>query len=144
MKCSRHDGWNHPIRIYFTFSQTQLVEMVTWQVQYVTRQGFRFSLSSYNANEKLLTACQHSNHDITCLSDLPIYKCHSQLRQSCCPNLSCDQFSQSCSAGGKVAPEVCIVPHKIIVTCVIIFCSCGLKKNMHCNAFQLYFENIWL
>jgi len=28
----------------------------------------------------------------------------SQLRQTCCPNLSCDQFSQSYLAGGKRAP----------------------------------------
>jgi len=27
-----------------TFSQTQLVEVVTWQVQYGKRQGFKFSL----------------------------------------------------------------------------------------------------
>ena len=37
MDCCRHNGLNH------LFSQTQLVEMVTWQVQYVKEQGFRFS-----------------------------------------------------------------------------------------------------
>ena len=35
MECSRHEGWNHPIRVHLAFRQTQLVEMVTWQVQYV-------------------------------------------------------------------------------------------------------------
>jgi len=46
-------------------------------------------------------------------------------------DLSCYQFSQSCLAGGKIAPGVYILPHKakqecilprnIIVTCEIIF-----------------------
>jgi len=77
--------------------------------------------SSHNARKKLLTTCQHRKHNITCLSDWPIYRCHSQLRQSSCPNLSCDQFSQSCLTGGKIVPGVYILPHKIIVTCEIIF-----------------------
>jgi len=68
--------------------------------------------SSHNARKKLLTTCQHWKHNITCLSDWPIYRCHSQLRQSSCPNFSCDQFSQSCSAAGKIAPGVYILPHK--------------------------------
>jgi len=33
MEYSRRDGWNHPITIHLTFSQTQLVKVVTWQVQ---------------------------------------------------------------------------------------------------------------
>ena len=44
MDCSRYDEWSHPIRVHLTFSQTQLVEVVTWQVQYIKRQMFRFSL----------------------------------------------------------------------------------------------------
>jgi len=72
-------------------------------------------------HKKLLTTCQHRKHNITCLSDWPIYRCHSQLRQRSCPNLSCDQFRQSCSAGGKIAPGVYILPHKVIVACEIIF-----------------------
>ena len=54
-------------------------------------------------------------------SDWAIYRRHSQLRQSCCPNLSCDQFSQSCLVDGKIAPGVYIMPYKIIVTREIIF-----------------------
>jgi len=38
MDSSRHDGLNHPIRVHLTLRQTQLVEVVTWQVQYVKRQ----------------------------------------------------------------------------------------------------------
>jgi len=30
----------------------------------------------------------------------------SQLSNSCVPNLSCDQFNQSCSPEGKIAPGV--------------------------------------
>jgi len=74
--------------------------------------GFGFAYSSHNANKKLLTACQHWNHDITCLSDCVFYWCYSQLRQSCCPNLSCYKFSQSCSVGGKIALGVYILPQK--------------------------------
>jgi len=46
MDSSRHNGLNHP------FSQTQLVEMVTWQVQYVKKQGFRFSLQFTQCKEE--------------------------------------------------------------------------------------------
>ena len=77
-------------------------------------------------------------HNITCLSDWPIYRCHSQLRQLSCPNLSCDQFSQSYSAGGKIGPGVYILPCKaeqecisclkIIVTCEIIFVYVTWRK----------------
>ena len=107
--------------------------MVMWEVQYVKKQGFWFSLQFTQCKrKKLLTTCQHWKHNITCLSDWPICRCHSQLRQSSCPNWSCDQFSQSCSASGKIAPGVYILPHKamtgvhilphqIIVTCEIIF-----------------------
>jgi len=55
---------------------------------------------------------------ITCPSHWPIYRRHSQLRQSCCPNLSCDQFSQSCLAGGKIAPEMYILPHNAKQECI--------------------------
>jgi len=60
--------------------------------------GLSLAYSSHNVNKKLLTACRRSNHvnRPTCLSDWGIHRCHSQLRQSCCPNLSCDQFCQSC------------------------------------------------
>jgi len=40
MDCSSHNKLNHPFKAHLTFSQTQLVEMVTWQVQYVKKQGF--------------------------------------------------------------------------------------------------------
>jgi len=43
MDCSRHDRWNHPIKVHLTFSQTQLVELVTWQVQYIKRPGVHAS-----------------------------------------------------------------------------------------------------
>jgi len=61
------------------------------RLQYVKRQGFRFSLQ--------FTQCQQEAAD-----SLPELKS--------CPNLSCDQLSQSCSAGGKIAPGVYILPHK--------------------------------
>jgi len=74
--CSRHDGWNHPVRIHLTLSQAQLVEMVTWQIQYVKRQGFRFSLQFTQCKQEAAKVCQHRNHDVTCLSDWAIYRCH--------------------------------------------------------------------
>ena len=83
--------------------------------------GLAYSTHNDNARNKLLTTCQHWKHNITCLSDWTICRCHSQMRHSSCPNLSCDQFSQSCSAGGKIAPGVYTLPHKIIVTGEIIF-----------------------
>jgi len=46
MDCSRHNGLNHPI------SQTQLVEMVTWQAHYVKKQGLRFSLQFTQCEEE--------------------------------------------------------------------------------------------
>ena len=46
MECSRHNRLNRP------FSQTQLVEMVTWQVQYVKKQGLRFSLQFTQCKEE--------------------------------------------------------------------------------------------
>jgi len=66
-----------------TFGQTQLVEMVMWQVQYVKKQGLSLAYSSHNPSEKLLTACQHWNQDITCLSDWLICRCHSHAVQTC-------------------------------------------------------------
>jgi len=47
--------------------------------------GLGLACSSHNANNKLLTACQHWNHDSTC----PLHRHHSQLRKSCISNLSC-------------------------------------------------------
>jgi len=41
--------------------------------------GLGLAYSLQNANKKLLTACQHWNHDITCLSDWVICRHHSQL-----------------------------------------------------------------
>jgi len=52
MDCSRHNGWNHPIRVHLTFDQTQLVEMVKWQVQYIKKQGFWFSLQLTQCKRK--------------------------------------------------------------------------------------------
>jgi len=101
MDCSRHNGWNHPIRIHLTFRQTQLVEMVTWQVQHVKKQRFRFTCSSHSASEKLLAACQHWKHNITCVTA----NWDSHAIQTC----HCDQLSQSCSAGGKIASGVYIL-----------------------------------
>jgi len=37
---------------------------------------------------------------------LSCYSCHVQLSRTCIPNLSCDYFNQSCSAEGKITPEV--------------------------------------
>jgi len=51
----------------------------------------------------------------------------SQLRKSCVPNLSCDQFNQLCSAEGKIAPAMSILLHEAkcftnaYVFCFIIF-----------------------
>jgi len=53
MNCSRHNGLNHPFRVHMTFSQTRLVEMVMWQVQYVKKQGFRFSLQFTQCKQKV-------------------------------------------------------------------------------------------
>ena len=131
MDCSRRNGLNHPFRVHLTFSQTQLVELVMWQVQYIRNKGLGLAYCSHNASKKLLTACQHWKHNITCLSDWAIYRWHSQLRQSCCPNLSCDQFSQSCSAGGKVAPGVYILPHKAMQECRSMFCL--IKQLLTCE-----------
>ena len=139
MDCSRHNRLNHPFRENLNFNQTQLVEMVMWQVQYVKKQGTSLGLSysSHSASKKLLTACQHWKHTITCLSAWPMYRCHSQLRQSCCPNLSVDRFSQPCSAGGKIAPGVYILLHKIIVNLWNYFlCLCGLKKKCTVMSFS--------
>jgi len=47
--------------------------------------GLSLAYSLHNARKKLLTTCQHN---ITGLSDWNIYRCHSQLRQSSCLNLS--------------------------------------------------------
>jgi len=56
MDCSTPDRQSHPIRVHLTFSQTQLVEVVTWQIQYVKRdKGLAYS--SHNANKRQLTAC---------------------------------------------------------------------------------------
>jgi len=41
--------------------------------------GLGLAYSSHNANKKLLTTCQHWNHDITCLSGWAIYRRHSRL-----------------------------------------------------------------
>jgi len=41
--------------------------------------GLGLAYSSHNASKKLLIACQHWKRNITCLSDWPIYRCHSQL-----------------------------------------------------------------
>jgi len=89
--------------------------------------GLGLAYSSHNARKKLLTTYQHWKHNIACLSDWLIYRCYSQVVK----NLSCDQFSQSCLAGGKIAPRESILPHKaqqecisclnIIATCEIIF-----------------------
>ena len=50
-----------------------------------------FSLSSLNANKKLLTACHPWNHDNhhPCMG-LSFHRCHGQLSKTCVPNLSCD------------------------------------------------------
>ena len=45
MEYSRHVGSKHPIRVHLAFSQTQLVEIVTWQVQYVKRQEFNLQFT---------------------------------------------------------------------------------------------------
>ena len=47
MECSRHDGWNYPFRVHLTFSQTQMVEMVMWKVQYVKKQGFSLQFTQW-------------------------------------------------------------------------------------------------
>jgi len=52
MDCSRHNGLSDPFRVPLTFSQTQLVEMVTCQAQYVKKQGFRFSLQFTQCKEE--------------------------------------------------------------------------------------------
>jgi len=49
---------------------------------------------------------------------LSIRLTHLQISQSSCPNLSYDQFSQSCLAGGKIAPGVYILPHKAKQECI--------------------------
>jgi len=56
---------------------------------------------------------------INCLTDWAIYRRHSQLRRSCCLSLSCDQFSHSCSAGGKIG-----------LGAYSIFCL--TRQNRHC------------
>jgi len=45
-----------------------------------------------------LKPLQHLSMDV----GLSCYRCHSQLSRTCVPNLSCDYFSQSCSANGKI------------------------------------------
>jgi len=40
------------------------------------------------------------------------YRHHNQLDKSCVPNLSCDQFNQSCLAESKLALGVFILPHE--------------------------------
>jgi len=94
------------------FSQTQLVEGVMWQVQYVKRQGFRFTLQ--------VTQCkQEGANTLPALKSwhyFSIRLSHLQRSQSTetvmLPNMSCDQFSQSCLAGGKIATGVYILPHE--------------------------------
>jgi len=44
----------------------------------IRRDKVGLAYSSHNAN-KLLKACRHWNHDITCLSNWAIYRHHSQL-----------------------------------------------------------------
>jgi len=52
MECNRHDGWNRPIGVHLPFSQTQLVKMVMWEVQYIKRQEFWFSLQSTQCKQE--------------------------------------------------------------------------------------------
>jgi len=65
--------------------------------------------SSHNANKKLLTACQHWNHDITCLSDWAIYRRHILTVTVMLSKLV--MWPVHPTAGGKIAPGVYILPH---------------------------------
>ena len=117
MEYSRHNGLNHPL-VKHSWLKWSRDKYNTWR-----NKGLGLAYSSHNARKKLLTTCQHWKHNITCLSDWPIHRCRSQLRPSRCPNLSCDQFSQTCSTGGKIAPGVYILPHKAKQACI----SCLIK-----------------
>jgi len=131
MEHSRHDEWNDPIRVHLAFIQTQPVEMVMWQVQYVKRQELRSSLRFTQCKQE-----EAANRlPVTETMTLPVYQTEPFIDVT----VNWDSHAvQTChvtsSAGGKIAPRVYILPHKIIVTCEIIFFvyaemlfSCSLK-----------------
>ena len=105
-------------------------------VKHKRNKGLGSAYSSHNARKKLLTACQHWNHDITCLSDWPIYRCHNQLRPSVKlsklvmwpvqPNMFgwWQNSSRSVYSASQGKTGVYTLPHKITVTCEIIFFVC--------------------
>jgi len=124
MDCNRHNGLNHPFRIHLTLSQTQLVEMVTWQVQHIKKQGFRFSLH--------FTHCKQE-----AVNNLPALKAwHLVYHTDPFTNVTVNwdvklskfvmwlvQPIMWCSAGGKIALGVYILPHKAKQECI----SCLIK-----------------
>ena len=63
------------------------------------------------------------------------YRCHGQLSRTCIPNLSCDYFSQSCLAKGKMTLAVILLEllcqNTARVRVILLELFCLIRQNSH-------------